>query len=101
MKYEWKKDEKELYAPKELPTLITVPKYKYFTINGHGNPNSEEFSEKIGVLYSLAYAVRMMPKNGYTPEGYFEYTVYPLEGVWDLSEKGKELYSFNKDGWFF
>ncbi|NMA69602.1 MAG: hypothetical protein GX958_09315, partial [Desulfitobacterium sp.] len=49
------------------------------------------------VLYSLAYAVRMMPKQGYTPEGYFEYTVYPLEGVWDLTEKGRMEEKLNKD----
>ena len=97
MKYEWKKEEKELYAPEQEPQLITVPKLKYFTISGKDNPNSEEFFEKIGVLYSLAYAVRMMPKSGFTPEGYFEYTVYPLEGIWDLTKKGKKSNSFNKD----
>ena len=66
-------------------------------ISGKGNPNDHEFSEKIGILYSLAYAVRMMPKQGYTPEGYFEYTVYPLEGIWDLTEEGKESDTLNKD----
>ena len=97
MKYEWKKQEKELYLPKNLPTLVTVPKQKFFTISGTGNPNSVEFAEKIGILYSIAYAVKMMPKQGYTPEGYFDYTVYPLEGVWDLTEKGKQLSTLNKD----
>lgn len=97
MKYEWKKQEKSLYLPKESPELITVPKQKFFMINGSGNPNSEEFSQRVEVLYSLAYAVRMMPKQGYTPDGYFEYTVYPLEGIWDLTEKGRKLSSLNKD----
>ena len=97
MKYEWKKQEKELYLPKNQPTLVTVPKQKFFTINGTGNPNSVEFAERIGVLYSLAYAVKMMPRQGYTPEGYFDYTVYPLEGVWDLTEKGKQSSEFIKD----
>ena len=83
MKYEWKKQEKELYLPKSEPQIITVPKHKFFAIKGKGNPNEADFSERIGVLYSLAYAVRMMPKSGFTPAGYFEYTVYPLEGVWD------------------
>ena len=83
MKYEWKKQEKTLYLPKTEPQIVVVPKQKFFAIKGKGNPNETEFSEKIGVLYSLAYAVRMMPKSGFTPEGYFEYTVYPLEGVWD------------------
>lgn len=97
MKYEWRKQEKNLYIPKQKPELITVPEQKFLMIKGVGNPNGEEFSEKIGVLYSLAYAIRMMPKQGYTPEGYFEYTVYPLEGVWDLTEKGRKLYTLNKD----
>jgi len=83
MKYEWKKQEKELYLPKDVPMLITVPNHKFFAIKGKGNPNEADFSERIGILYSLAYAVRMMPKSGFTPDGYFEYTVYPLEGVWE------------------
>jgi hypothetical protein len=97
MKHEWKKHEKNLYMPKAKPELVTVPQQKFFMIKGQGNPNSEEFSEKIGVLYSLAYAVRMMPKSGYTPEGYVEYTVYPLEGIWDLTEEGRKLASLDKD----
>ena len=66
-------------------------------ISGKGNPNDEEFSEKVAVLYSMAYAVRMMPKQGYTPDGYFEYTVYPLEGIWDLTEEGRKSSAINKD----
>ncbi|AGF57170.1 hypothetical protein B0P06_004540 [Clostridium saccharoperbutylacetonicum] len=97
MKYERKREEKELYLPKEKPILVKVPKAKYFCIKGKGNPNSEDFSNRIGVLYSLAYAVRMMPKNGFTPEGYFEYTVYPLEGLWDMTEEGKKSAIFNKE----
>ena len=89
MKYEQRKKEKELYLPKAEPKLITVPKMKFFMIKGKGNPNDKDFSERVGVLYSLAYAVRMMPRNGFTPGGYFEYTVYPLEGMWDITEKGK------------
>jgi len=97
MKFEWRKHEKDLYLPKEKPVLVTVPQQKFFMISGKGNPNNEEFSEKVGVLYSLAYAVRMMPKQGYTPEGYFEYTVYPLEGIWDLTEEGRKSNILNKD----
>lgn len=97
MKYEWRKKEKELYLPKTQPVLVTVPEQKFFMISGKGDPNKEEYSEKVGVLYSLAYAVRMMPKNGYTPDGYFEYTVYPLEGIWDLTEKGRKSPTLIKD----
>lgn len=97
MKYEWRKQEKELYLPKDKPELINVPRHKFFMISGKGNPNEEEFSEKVGILYSLAYAVRMMPKQGVTPEGYFEYTVYPLEGLWSFTEKGKQLEEMDKN----
>ena len=95
MKHEWKKHEKELYAPKEIPQLISVPKQKFFMIKGKGNPNDEDFSERIGILYSLSYAVRMMPKKGFVPEGYFEYTVYPLEGVWEaVNTSDKSTFSY-------
>lgn len=97
MKREWKKDEKNLYLPKTEPEQIVIPKQKFLIINGKGNPNSQDFADRIGVLYSLAYAIRMMPKNGFTPEGYEEYTVYPLEGLWDLSEEGRKKDSFSKD----
>lgn len=97
MKYEWKKQEKNLYIPKQSPEIVTVPQQKFFMISGKGNPNDEDFSERIGVLYSIAYAVRMMPKNGYEPEGYFEYTVYPLEGVWDLTEEGRKSETLDKN----
>ena len=102
MKHEWKKHEKELYLPKNKPELIDVPELKFFVVDGRGNPNDEAFTEYIGVLYALSYAVRMSPKKGIEPPGYFEYTVYPLEGVWDLSEKGRaEGGPLNKDELIF
>ena len=97
MKYEWKKEEKEIYLSKQEPTLVNVPKSKYFCIKGKGNPNNEDFAKRVEALYTLSYAVRMMPKNGYTPDGYFEYTVYPLEGLWDLTEEGRKSETLNKD----
>ena len=97
MKYEWKKHEKDIYIPKTIPTLVNIPSAKYFCIKGKGNPNTEDFSNRISVLYTMSYAVRMMPKNGYTPDGYYEYTVYPLEGLWDLTEKGRKSEILNKD----
>ncbi|CEI72115.1 MULTISPECIES: hypothetical protein [Romboutsia] len=51
MKHEWRKKEKEYYIPKQKPQLIEIPEFKFFTIKGRSNPNSEEFSEAIGVLY--------------------------------------------------
>jgi hypothetical protein len=97
MKIEWKKTEKQIYLPGSIPSTITIPRMKYFSITGVGNPNHEAFSEKISVLYGLAYAVRMMPKSGVTPEGYEEYTVFPLEGIWDLTQKGREAETLDKD----
>lgn len=97
MKYEWRKKEKELYLPNEKPTLVEIKKFKYITIEGKGNPNDEEFGEKVEVLYSLSYAIKMISKTGFIPEGCFDYTVYPLEGIWDLTEKGRELKNLNKD----
>jgi hypothetical protein len=97
MKREWRKQEKKLYVPKPSPELITVPEQKFIMISGKGNPNSEDFIKRIEVLYSLAYSIKMMPKQGYTPEGYFEYTVYPLEGLWDLTEEGRKLDILDKD----
>lgn len=97
MKHVWRKHEKNLYIPKQKAELVTVPEHKFIMINGKGDPNDDDFSERIGVLYSLAYAIRMMPKKGYIPEGYFEYTVYPLEGLWDLTEKGRKLNILDKD----
>ncbi|MEH7253718.1 GyrI-like domain-containing protein [Neobacillus niacini] len=79
------------------PTKIMVPPLKYFTLKGAGNPNSEAFKESVEALYALSYAIRMMPKKGITPDGYFEYTVFPLEGVWDLDEVGRQLKHLDKD----
>lgn len=93
MKHEWKKNEKQFYLPKNKPELITIPKFKFYTIEGKGNPNDDFFSEYIGVLYSLSYGVKMSPNKGIEPKGYFDYTVYPLEGVWDISEEARK--SFN------
>ncbi|WP_317310612.1 GyrI-like domain-containing protein [Clostridium thermobutyricum] len=97
MKHEWRKHEKDIYVPKKKPEIIDVQNFKYITITGKGNPNEDEFAKKVEVLYSLAYAIKMMPKKGYIPDGYFEYTVYPLEGLWDLTHEGKKLKELNKD----
>jgi hypothetical protein len=89
MKHEWKVVEKNLYLPKGKPEQIVVPQHNYFSVKGKGNPNDAFFAEFIGVLYSLSYAVKMSPKHGNAPIGYFEYSVYPLEGVWDINEAAK------------
>jgi len=96
-KFEWRKQWKDLYLPKKQPVKIDVPEMKFFTIEGSGNPNGKGFKDNLEILYALSYAIRMMPKKGITPEGYFEYTVFPLEGHWDLDEEGRKLDYLNKD----
>ena len=95
-KYEWRKTEKAFYLPKEKgPVLIDVPEMKFFVVDGAGSPADEEFQARIGLLYTLSYTIRMMPKSGWTPPDYREYTVFPLEGVWrmdsDAWRPGSEL----------
>ena len=97
MKHQWRKHEKAIYLPKSKPQTVQVPAHKFFMIKGTGNPNDDFFAEYIGVLYSLSYAVKMSPKKGNTPEGYFEYTVYPLEGIWDISDEAKQSNSKELD----
>jgi hypothetical protein len=103
MKHEWRKAEKDYYLPKNKPELVRIPRFKFFTISGEGNPNSDHFSGYIEVLYSLSYAVRMSPKKGMAPTNYFEYTVYPLEGVWDVQDTVKQNpdYQLDKDDLVF
>lgn len=98
MKYEWRKKEKEYYLPKSKPEVVDIKEFKFIQLSGEGNPNSEGFSEAIGVLYSLAYAIKMMPRNGIDIDGYYDYVVYPLEGLWDLKEeaRGKEVLDKDK-----
>ena len=103
MKHIWRKKEKEIYLPKNKPEIVDIPAFKYFTIEGQGNPNSEVFSEYVGVLYSLSYAVKMSYKKGIEPDGYFDYTVYPLEGIWDIKDNAKVNYTgiINKEDLIF
>ena len=97
MKHEWRKKEKGIYIPTNTPERITIPSFKFFMIEGKGNPNDDFFSEYIGILYSLSYAIKMSAKGGFVPQDYFEYTVYPLEGVWDISEVAKNNNSTHLD----
>lgn len=84
MKEDWRKTEKALYAPGKTPGLVDVPAQRFIAIDGVGDPNGDDFSDRVGVLYALSYTIKMMPKSGVTPEGYEEYSMFPLEGVWDL-----------------
>jgi len=83
-KVDYKKDFKELYLPKEKPVILTVPAINFILLEGQGDPNGEEFALATAALYSFSYAVKMSYKGKNVPNGYYEYTVFPLEGEWDL-----------------
>ena len=88
-KVDYKKQFKDLYLPKKQPALITVPPLRFAMLNGQGDPNGETFAEVVAALYSFSYAVKMSYKSKVIPDGYYDYTVFPLEGVWDLVDKTK------------
>lgn len=85
MKYEWKKAEKSLYGVKQKPEIIDIPNQKFIMINGEGNPNETDFSDRVSALFALAYGIKMLFKNIPTDESdstYTDFTVFPLEGIW-------------------
>ena len=93
MKYEWRKNKKNLYQIKSTPTLLTVEKQNYIMLDGKGNPNEEVFSEKISALYSLAYAIKMNYKKQPSNPEYEDFTVFPLEGLWKKENEGELIKS--------
>lgn len=84
MAFDYKKEYKEFYMPKNKPTIVTVPSMNYIAVRGKGNPNDEggEYKESIGLLYGIAYTIKMSYKGDHKIEGFFEYVVPPLEGFW-------------------
>mgnify|MGYP000941102319 FL=1 len=87
MKYEWKKNEKNLYGVKQKPQLIEIPSAYYIMIKGEGNPNESDFSNRVSALYSLAYGIKMLFKNMDNKKNeYSDFTVFPLEGIWEKSD---------------
>ncbi|MGM0239344.1 GyrI-like domain-containing protein [Enterococcus sp. AZ103] len=101
MKYEWRKHEKNLYSTVKKTLLVTVPKQNFIMIDGEGDPNQADFSERVGVLFSLAYAIKMNYKKLWAdPKNlYDDFTVFPLEGLWDsknsqdTSDKASYIYT--------
>lgn len=84
MAFDYKKEYKELYMPKNKPEIIEVPEINYIAVRGKGNPNENggEYQQAIGVLYAIAYTLKMSYKGEHKIKGYFEYVVPPLEGFW-------------------
>lgn len=90
-KVDYKKDFKSLYVPKTTPEIINVPEMSFFTIEGSGSPDDPAFTEAVEALYALSYGVKMSYKSLDVPSGYYEYTVFPLEGIWDLLDKNIDV----------
>lgn len=98
MKYEWRKQGKALYGARTAPALITVPAQNYIKIDGRGDPNGADFSNRVGALYTLAYAVKAAYKATSLQQEIDDFAVCPLEGVWtqisgDDLEKDKLEYT--------
>lgn len=79
---DFKKEYKELYMPSAKPSLVDVPAMSFIMVDGSGDPNGPEFLKAVEVLYGLSFAIKMSKMKGNQPEGYFEYVVPPLEGLW-------------------
>lgn len=84
MAFDFKKEYKEFYLPEKSPSIVTVPKANYIAVRGKGNPNDEngEYKKSIGLLYGIAFTIKMSYKGSHRIDGYFEYVVPPLEGFW-------------------
>ena len=84
MAFDFKKEYKEFYMPKNKPSIINVPKMTYIAVRGKGNPNDKdgEYQVAVGLLYGIAYTLKMSYKGDYKIDGFFEYVVPPLEGFW-------------------
>ena len=84
MAFDFKKEYKEFYMPKNKPEIVTVPKANYIAVRGTGDPNEEDgtYKKAISILYSVAYTLKMSYKTDYKIKGFYEYVVPPLEGFW-------------------
>lgn len=84
MAFDYKKEYKEFYLPKNKPSLITVPPMNFIAVRGKGNPNEEggAYKQSIGLLYGIAFTIKMSKMGDHRIDGYFDYVVPPLEGLW-------------------
>ncbi len=84
MAFDYKKEYKEFYLPKNRPSIIAIPKMNFIAVRGQGDPNQEdgEYKQSIGMLYGIAFTIKMSKKGSHQIGGYFDYVVPPLEGLW-------------------
>ncbi len=103
MAFDYKKEYKEFYMPKNKPSIVEIPKMNYIAVIGVGNPNEEnsEYKASIGLLYAIAFTIKMSYKGTYKIDGYFEYVVPPLEGFWWQDGMSGSIDYNNKDAMHF
>ena len=91
MDFDFKKEYKEYYNPKNTPSIINIPKINYIAARGKGDPNEEggEYKNLLNLLYPIAYTIKMSYKTDYKIDGFFKYVVPPLEGFWWQDETDK------------
>ena len=102
MAFDFKKEYKEFYLPPQTPILITVPPMQYVAVRGRGDPNAEtgEYQRALGVPYALAYTIKMSKRSDRRMDGYFDFVVPPLEGLWQQKGGGPVDLSRKQDfGW--
>lgn len=92
MSFDYKKEYKEFYYPKDKPSIVKIPKMNFVAVRGKGNPNDEdgEYKKSIGLLYAISFTIKMSYKGTHKIDGYFSYVVPPLEGFW-WQDKREEL----------
>ena len=90
---DYKKAFKAYYQPSTKPGIIDMPEMTFIAVDGSGNPNtSEEYLTALEMLYGLSYTIKMSKMNATQPQGYFEYKVFPLEGLWWFEEDQQHLF---------
>ncbi|WP_125567408.1 GyrI-like domain-containing protein [Companilactobacillus insicii] len=100
MKYEWRKREKELYLPKQKAVKVSVPEQRFVSLYGIGDPNGLQFKDRISVLYPISYGIKSKYKKycqNLNDVEFDDYVVFPLEGVWSLTENGRKLDHLDKN----
>ncbi len=103
MAFDYKKEYKEFYLPQREPSIVEIPKMNYLAIRGKGNPNEEngEYKATIELLYTIAFTIKMSYKGSHKIQGYFEYVIPPLEGLWWQEGKTDGIDYTQKDQFHF
>ena len=99
MAFDYKKEFREFYMPGKKPSIVTVPAMNYIAVRGQGDPNAEdgEYQRAVGLLYGIAYTIKMSKKGDHRIDGYFDYVVPPLEGFWTQGGAAEIDYAHKED----